>query len=51
VYELKDPDGTRYMMQSFSRVVDKDLQLKDLQLLGGKIEFAAGMVVQYMCSG
>jgi hypothetical protein len=37
VYELEDPRGVRYRMQSFSRVVDKELQLEDLQALGQRL--------------
>jgi len=38
VYELQDLDGQRYMMQSFSRAVDEDLQLSELATLGDRLE-------------
>ncbi len=34
VYELTDPDGTRYMMQSFTQQNDPNQLLVDLQFLG-----------------
>lgn len=42
VYELTDPDGERYMMQSFSRVVDKGQQLVDLQFLRRRLNLPPG---------
>jgi hypothetical protein len=42
VYELEDPEGIRYRMQSFSRVVDKELQLEDLQTLGQRLNLPPG---------
>ena len=42
VYELEDPRGVRYRMQSFSRVVDKELQLEDLQALGQRLNLPPG---------
>jgi hypothetical protein len=37
VYELTDPDGTRFMMQSFTQGVDRNQQLVDLQFLGERL--------------
>lgn len=42
VYELTDPDGERYMMQSFSRVVDDQQQLVDLQFLARRLNLPPG---------
>ena len=42
VYELHDPEGNRYMMQSFSRIIDQDLQLSELALLGARLEMPEG---------
>jgi hypothetical protein len=42
VYELEDPDGVRYRMQSFTRGQDPDQQLVDLQRLGQKLELPVG---------
>jgi hypothetical protein len=42
VYELQDPDGRRYIMQSFSRMVDSDLQLSDLADLGDRLDLPPG---------
>ncbi|MFK7978319.1 MAG: hypothetical protein AB8C02_19450 [Halioglobus sp.] len=42
VYELTDPDGERYMMQSFSRVVDKEQKLGDLQFLNRRLNLPSG---------
>ncbi|MEH6569700.1 MAG: hypothetical protein V7709_11520 [Halioglobus sp.] len=42
VYELHDPDGNRYMMQSFSRANDQDLQLSELASLGARLELPEG---------
>ncbi len=42
VYELIDPEGTRYIMQSFSRIVDPDLALEDLASLGDRLDLPAG---------
>ena len=42
VYELQHPDGRRYMMQSFTRKIDTDQQLEDLQFLGGRLDLPPG---------
>jgi len=42
VYELQDPQGRRYIMQSFSRIVDTDLQLHDLASLGKRLVLPPG---------
>jgi hypothetical protein len=42
VYELQDPFGRRYIMQSFSRIVDSNLQLNDLAGLGDRLELPPG---------
>ncbi len=42
VYELTDPDGNRYIMQSYSQIVDHDLQLSDLENLGERLELPMG---------
>ncbi|MDG2412356.1 MAG: DUF1330 domain-containing protein [Halioglobus sp.] len=42
VYELENPDGVRYRMQSFTRGQDPDQQLVDLQRLGQKLELPVG---------
>ena len=42
VYELSDPEGTRYVMQSFSQRVDRELQLHDLVRLGERLELPEG---------
>jgi hypothetical protein len=42
IYELKDPDGQQYVMQSFSRAVDPGLELADLASLGDRLELPPG---------
>lgn len=42
VYELQDPQGNRYRMQSFTRGNDPDQQLVDLQRLGQRLELPDG---------
>jgi hypothetical protein len=42
IYELQDPEGRRYVMQSFSRIVDPELQLADLASLGDRLDLPAG---------
>ncbi|WP_279250019.1 DUF1330 domain-containing protein [Candidatus Marimicrobium litorale] len=42
VYELENPDGVRYRMQSFTRGQDPDQQLVDLQRLEQKLELPMG---------
>jgi pimeloyl-ACP methyl ester carboxylesterase len=42
VFELQDPQGNRYMMQSFSQIVDPDLQLHDLVRLEERLQLPGG---------
>ena len=42
VYELVDPEGRRYIMQAFSQIVDRDLQLEDLENLGDRLALPMG---------
>jgi uncharacterized protein (DUF1330 family) len=42
VYELEDPTGIRYRMQSFTRGQDPDQQLVDLQRLGQRLDLPQG---------
>jgi hypothetical protein len=42
VYELTDPDGAVYVMQSWCISVDRDLDESDLGALGGRLEIPAG---------
>ena len=42
IYELHDPEGNRYIMQSFSRILDEDLQLSELATLGERLALPAG---------
>ncbi len=42
IYELVDPQGVRYVMQSFSRIVDSDQTLADLASLGQRLDLPAG---------
>lgn len=42
VFELTDPDGNVYTMQSYSQIVDKDLSYDDLPTLGAKLKLPAG---------
>ncbi len=42
VYMLTDADGRRYMMQSFSRIVDSDLQLEELVTLSSRLSLPDG---------
>ena len=42
VYELVDPDGRRWVMQSWSRVVDAVLERADLPGLAGRLSLPAG---------
>lgn len=37
VFELVDPEGRRWVMQTFSQVVDKSLTLDDLPALGARL--------------
>jgi len=42
VYELTSPSGERYVLQSYSQIVDPNLRMADLQNLGGKLKLPAG---------
>ncbi len=42
VYVLMDPEGNRYIMQSFSRIVDEELALENLASLGARLTLPAG---------
>jgi hypothetical protein len=42
VYELVAPDGTSYVMQSFSLAVDPTLSEADLPALGARLQLPAG---------
>ncbi|MEZ5177342.1 MAG: hypothetical protein R2746_03410 [Acidimicrobiales bacterium] len=42
VYELVAADGTRYVMQSYSQIVDPSLSIDDLPTLGDRLELPAG---------
>lgn len=42
VYELIDPTGTRYVMQSLSRIVDPDLTIEELATLGDRLVLPDG---------
>ena len=42
VFELVDPDGRRWVMQTFSQIVDKQLALSDLPGLGSRLQPPVG---------
>ena len=42
VYELVDPDGNRYRMQSYSQIVDESLSEEDLPGLGDRLDLPDG---------
>lgn len=42
VFELVDPDGRRWVMQTWSQVVDKSLTLDDLPSLGARLHLPDG---------
>lgn len=42
IYELVDPDGNRWVMQSYSQTVDPTLGLTDLAGLGGRMSLPPG---------
>ena len=42
VFELVDPDGRRWVMQTWSQVVDKSLTLEDLPGLGSRLHLPSG---------
>lgn len=42
IYELTDPDGRRWVMQTFSQTVDPGLALADLPTLAGRLTLPGG---------
>jgi len=42
IYELVDPDGGRWVMQTYSQIVDKSLTLADLPDLASRLSLPAG---------
>ncbi len=42
VYELQDPSGVRYRMQSFTHGTDPEQELVDLQRLGERLDLPMG---------
>lgn len=42
VFELVDPEGQRWVMQTWSQVIDKNLTLDDLPELGARLNLPAG---------
>ena len=46
VYDLQDPEGTRYRMQSFTQGRDRDQQLVGLQRLGQTLQLPEGWTFQ-----
>ena len=42
IFELVDPDGARYRMQSYSQIVDPELTYKDLPELGARLDLPEG---------
>ena len=42
VYELIDPDGGRWVMQTYSQIVDATLSLQDLPTLADRLSLPAG---------
>jgi hypothetical protein len=42
VFELVDPDGRRWVMQTYSQVVDKNMSVDDLPGLGSRLSPPAG---------
>ncbi|MBS2075191.1 hypothetical protein KCQ61_26335 [Klebsiella pneumoniae] len=42
VYELQDPKGQRWVMQTWSQVVDPNLSRADLPKLGERLNLPAG---------
>jgi hypothetical protein len=42
VYELVSPDGSVYLMQAYSRIVDHGLTLGALRGLGSRLQLPAG---------
>jgi hypothetical protein len=46
IYELQDPKGKRWVMQTWSQTVDPDLSLADLAGLGDRLALPAGWSYQ-----
>ena len=46
VFELVDPDGQRWVMQTWSQIVDRDLTLDDLPGLASRLHLPAGWSYQ-----
>ena len=46
VFELVDPDGQRWVMQTWSQIVDKDLTLDDLPGLASRLHLPVGWSYQ-----
>ena len=46
VFELVDPDGQRWVMQTWSQIADKDLTLDDLPGLASRLHLPAGWSYQ-----
>ena len=42
VYELLAPDGSNYVMQSYSQIRDPELTIGELRALGGRLQLPAG---------
>jgi hypothetical protein len=42
IYELIDPEGNRWIMQTYSQTVDRGLRLADLRGLAGRLSLPAG---------
>jgi hypothetical protein len=42
VYELVNPEGVHYLMQSYSQIVDPELKASDLATLGERLELPEG---------
>jgi pimeloyl-ACP methyl ester carboxylesterase len=42
IYELRDPEGGRYVMQSMSQIVDPQLQISDLATLDQRLDLPPG---------
>jgi|GEM_PF-200199 len=42
IYELADPDGNTYVMQSYALIQDPDLTMQDLASLGDRLELPEG---------
>lgn len=42
IYELKSPDGSTYVMQSYSQIIDPNLQMSDLPTLADRLTLPDG---------